>query len=333
MIQLTKYPETFCDKLSVFGSEGFLKTKSNEYGWLFDECFVTPFVIDNRGGFRRFVIMNEPIAFRDASIEDEKKHLDDVCRYANLELKVDFLSGHTNAIFRVVPDSSISIDWGTYMVALEGDEENLLKNMNAAKRTAVRKAIRAGVEVYNTNDIGEIFEVLKSTMTRQKEFYYPSIEYLYRLKENLGENVSYFVCRHDGKVQGGVVMLHNNLRGYYYYGGSIERPIKGSIPLLQLEVMKCLKKNSVSYYDLVGARLQLSPDSKFIGIQEFKHSLGGKLHVGKTFKVIFRPLRFTIYQLMLNGYFRLKGGRYKGDIIDQVRKAAAMPDVVFAPGT
>lgn len=333
MIQLTKNPDAFCDKLPVFASEGFLKSKSKEYGWLCDDSFVTPFVIDKRGGFRRLVVMNEPIAFREASLDEEKEHLDQVCRFARTELKADFLSGHGNSIFRVVPDLSVSIDWGSYIVPLDGDEQNLLKNMQARMRTKVRNAVRAGVEVSSTDEIGEIYEVLKATMIRQKELYYPSTEYLSRLKENLGENAVYFVCRHEGKVQGGVVLLYNDLKGYYYYGGSIERPLDGSIALMHLEVMKFLKDKSVPYYDLLGARMQLEPGSKFIGIQEFKNRLGGKLYVGKTFKVVLRPLRYAVYQFMLNGYFLMKGGRYKGDAIDQVGKAAALPNVVSAPGS
>ncbi len=332
MIQLTKNPEAFCDKLPVFASDGFLKTKSKEYGWLYDECFVTPFIVDKRGGFRRLVIMNEPVALREASLDEEKKHLDDVCRFARTELKADFLNGQANAVFRVVPDSSVCIDWGSYVVSLDGDEESLMMNMQARTRQKVRNAVRAGVEVSNTDEIGEIFEVLKATMSRQNELYYPSMEYLSRLKENLGENAAYFVCRHDGKVQGGVVILYNDLKGYSYYGGGIERPLDGSIALMYLEIMKYLKNKSVPYLDLMGARMQLEPGSKFIGIQEFKNRIGGKLHVGKTFKVVLRPLRYTVYQFMVNGYFLLRGGRFKGDAIDQVRKAATLPDVVSAPG-
>jgi len=294
---------------------------------------VTPFIIDKRGGFRRLVITNEPITCREASLDKEKEHLDEVCRFAHTELKADFLSGHGNSIFRIVPDLSVSIDWGSYVVSLDGDEENLLKNMQARMRTKVRNAVRAGVEICNTDDIGEIYEVIKATMIRQNELYFPSMEYLFRLKENLGENAAYFVCKHEGKVQGGVVMLYNGLKGYYYYGGSIVYPFDGSIALMHLEVMKYLKNKSVPYYDLMGARMQLELGSKFIGIQEFKNRLGGKLYVGKTFKVVLRPLRYTAYQFMVNGYFLLKGGSYKGDVIDQVRKAATLPDVVPAPGT
>lgn len=332
MIRLTKSPEAFCDKLPVFASEGFLKAKSKEYGWLYDECFVTPFIVDKRGGFRRLVIMNEPVALREAALDEEKKHLDDVCRFARTELKADFLCGHNNAIFKVVPGSSVCIDWGSYTVPLDVDEENFLQNMQARTRQRVRSAIRAGVEVSTTDDIGEIFEILKATMSRQNELFYPSMEYLSRLKDNLGENAAYFVCRHEGKVQGGVVILYNDLRGYAYYGGGIERPVSGSIPLMYFEVMKYLKNKSVPYLDLMGARMQLEPGSKFYGIQEFKVNLGGKLRVGQTFRVILRPLRYAVYQFMVNVYFLLRGGRYKGDAIDQVRKAATLPDVVSAPG-
>lgn len=114
-------------------------------------------------------------------------------------------------------------------------------------------------------------------------------------------------------------MLYNHLRAYYY-GGSVFRPYVGSVPLLHFEIMKYLQKKGVPVYDLMGARLQLEPGSKYEGIQQFKRQLGGKLWVGKTFKAVFRPRRYELFNLMASVYFLLKSSQYQGDPVDQVQR-------------
>ena len=84
--------------------------------------------------------------------------------------------------------------------------------------------------------------------------------------------------------------------------------------------MKYLQQKKVPIYDLMGGRLQLKRGSKFEGIQRFKLNLGGKMCVGKTFKKVLRPTRFKLFNMLVAAYFRLYGGHYKGDPIDQTHQ-------------
>lgn len=320
MVEVVRDSGSFGDCLPVFATEGFLRAKSDEYGWFRDKKFVLPFFVDKRLIFRRLVLTNEPMRLDKATEEEEKAFLNAVSDCCRDELKADFVATQANAVFDAVPEGCMSIDWGSYVVSLDGDEEALMKNIQARTRTKIRKAMRDNVVVEKTEDIVTIYDILKQTMDRQKELYYPSKGFLTRLKQNLGESAAYFFSRKNGEVQGGAVVLYNHLRAYYYFGGSVFRPYVGSVPLLHFEIMKYLQEKGVPVYDLMGVRLQLKPGSKFEGIQQFKRQLGAKLWVGKTFKAVFRPKRDELFNLMASVYFRLKGGQYQGDPIDQVQR-------------
>jgi lipid II:glycine glycyltransferase (peptidoglycan interpeptide bridge formation enzyme) len=156
-------------------------------------------------------------------------------------------------------------------------------------------------------------------MARQRLLFFPSKTYLSALQHRLKDNLRLYTAVHDSKVQGAAVIVYNHLGAFYYYGGSVERPYRGSMNLMHYDIMKDLKRMNIPVYDFMGARIVTGGDPKIEGIQTFKSRFATGMRRGHTFRYIINPLRHRMFVLAVKGYFALKGCRYNGDFIDQAR--------------
>lgn len=118
-------------------------------------------------------------------------------------------------------------------------------------------------------------------------------------------------------INAAAVLFYNNYSAYYLYGGTIAKPLTGASNLLHWEIIKFLKRSGAKYYDLVGARITPSKNSKTEGIQRFKSRFGAQLKTGYLWKMPISKIKYKVYSLFLKYYYSLKGKTLKGDIIDQ----------------
>jgi len=316
---LNKQPDF---SLPILAREAYLKIKSDNYGWFSNNDYVLPFFLDRRLFFTRMVFTEGLIhKASHSSYDEEKDFLDHVIRYIKDNNICDFIyKAQSNVVFNVCPDESQCVPWGTYLVNLEMSGDALLATFDGKHRNVIKKAQKDGVLIDTTTDITQVYENIKTTLDRQKSIHYPSLSYLRKLRSALSDNSIFFRAMKDGELQGTAIIIFDEKKGYYMYGGSVEKPYSGSLNLLQYEAMKYLQGKGVREYDLVGARLRVAPGSKYEGIQRFKSRFGATLRSGWAFRVVFNRLKYEAFNIMTKTYLGLRGYSYE-DPIDQIKAA------------
>jgi len=307
--------------LPIFATENYLKSKSNLYGWFINDKFIIPFTIDKKFIFKRLIFSNETIYLdKTITVEDEKIFLNEIVAYCKKDNICDFIyKAQANTVFNTYPDKSDYIEWGTYESQLNITLEETFSKFRSKDRNIIRKAIKSNVTVRETKNIEEVYKNIKETFIRQNSLLFPSLEYLEKLQNNLCKNIAFFIVEKDNEIQGSAIIIYNKQRAFYLYGGSIPRPINGSINLLQYRIIEFCYKNKIQYYDLMGARLCIEKESKFEAIQKFKSRFGSRLKKGYAFRVIINPLKFKLFTILVSKYFKLKGSQYL-DPIDSIRR-------------
>jgi lipid II:glycine glycyltransferase (peptidoglycan interpeptide bridge formation enzyme) len=252
--------------------------------------------------------------------EEEKKFLEDSIEYLKKKKICDFIAkSQANVVFASRPDGAECVPWGTYEIDLGPDAEAILASFDGKHRNVVRKALKDGARITTTDDVDLIYANIKETLKRQNSIHFPSVGYLQKLQKNLFENVRFYLALDaQGGLQGTALIVFDQERAYYMYGGSVEHPQAGSLNLLQYHVMLDMKAQGVGTYDLVGARLRVEPGSKFEGIQRFKSRFGATLRSGWAFRVIFDRMKFQAFNAITKTYLGIRGYSYE-DPIDQIK--------------
>ena len=309
--------QLFLDVLPILGMPEYLKTKSDEYGWFISKKFILPYYIDTKGPFSRMVFSTNIVTIeKDQRKRERKLFLDSVISYTKEKKLCDFIyKAQSNVVFDVCPKESTSIPWGTYEVNLSKSHEELFDSFNAKARNAIRKALKEGVSVFDTQDAKLVYENIKQTLQRQSSIHYPSLQYIKTLQQ-LNDSVLFLVAKHKDEIQGTLILVYDKYRGYAMYAGSVQRPITGSLDLLHFEAMKFLQSKNIPIYDFVGTRLNIKKGSKQEGIDRFKRKFNPQLKKGFAFRTIIRPYKFYMYLIASNLYFRLKGIKYNDPITE-----------------
>jgi len=305
-------------RLPILASEKYLKCKSKNYGWIVNKDFILPFIIDKRLIFKRMVFTDKLICLSNYSIDKEKRFLNKMIEFVQNQNICDFIAKpQANVFFNICPDNVECIKWGTYVTNIQKNDEELLKSFHSKHRNVIRKAIKEGVVVEETNNTELTYENIKTTLLRQKSPFYPSIKYINCLEKS--NALLLLIAKKDNIVQGSALIVYDNERGYYMYGGSVLKPFSGSINLLQYEAMKILRDKGVKKYDFVGARLCVEKGSKYEGIQRFKSRFGAEIEKGYVFRKVFNPIKFFLFNILVKVYVKLKGLNYIEPIND-IRK-------------
>ena len=311
-IKIVKDDSEFKNILPIFGTKEFLETKSDNFGWFISDNFILPFYIDKRAIFSKLVFTTETIILESG---DENRFLEELT-IKSKELDIDLIAQPlASVLFKIYPKNSKYIEWGSYVVDLMQSEEDILKNMHSKHRNVIRKAIKDGVIIEETNNIDIIFKNLKDTMLRQNRSY-PSKDELTRLKSFS----KFFIAKKDDIVQGCAVLPFNKNGAYYLYGGSVVRPYTGSLNYMHYYAMLELKKLGVKRYDFMGARPNVEKGSKLEGIQRFKSRFGGELKKGYLWRYDSKPIKVGVIEMIQKIRFRLKSKEYLGDAITQELK-------------
>ncbi|MFA8434739.1 MAG: GNAT family N-acetyltransferase [Marinifilaceae bacterium] len=251
---------------------------------------------------------------------EQKEFLQEIISYLKKNKICDFIhKAQAYVVFDAVPDCSDSIEYGTYKLNVNRTDNEIMMNCHSKHRNNIRKALRDGIQIKETDNITLTYNLIRRTLERTNSVFYPSMEYLTNLKKWLPDNVKFFIAEKLGVVQGVSVLVFDNFSGYYMYGGSNSSPSPGSLNLLQFEIFKFLRDKGIHQYDFVGARINVQKGSKYEGIQRFKIRFGAKTHKGYTFRVVIRPLKFLLFKLSTKVYGIITGNKYH-DVIDQVKK-------------
>jgi len=309
----------FNENYPIFLSENFLKTESNEYGWIIgyldDEVeVILPFIIYKKIIFRLLRFTNAPyFLHQDMKKKYEQYFIDNII-HKTKELNVDLImQPTTNVVFDKVPKSSIYAPFGTYKIDLTLDENILWKNLHAKHRNVIRNAEKKGINIIENNyNINEIYTLISNTFKRSSMDFMTKEKFEKQI-ENFGKNVKVFIARtENGEMQGCAIIPFSNYGGYYLHGGSIKKPLTGAMNYMQWKIILSLKNSAVCEYDFVGARVDVDKGTKLEGIQKFKERFGSTLYKGYMWKYPIRPFKAKLFDFF---YKILK--KSEGDIIDQ----------------
>lgn len=146
----------------------------------------------------------------------------------------------------------------TYVVDLEGTEDELLKRFSSDARSNVRNADEDAyvIEEGTNDDVERIVEQVANRYESQGRTFRLSPEFARSVHEQLLDgSIRPYVCRVDGEFLGGILVVESDRTRYRWQGGvkpdtSVDLPIND---LLDWHVMRDGLRDGVETYDLVGA--------------------------------------------------------------------------------
>ena len=160
---------------------------------------------------------------------------------------------------------------------------------------------------FDNSLFASFYSLYKSTHQKQG-IYFDSEQELRNLIECLGENnCRIAVVRKGEEIYGASLFLFNANEAYYFQSGAMDNcPYAGANKLLQLEIIKYLKKRGVERYVMGGYRLGDVSGTKYDGIQKFKMRFGAEIEKGFHFytKITWR---YSLYKNLLQLYLKLRG--------------------------
>ena len=165
----------------------------------------------------------------------------------------------------------------TWVLPLEPDEDQLLKNMRKTTRYLIRKAEKLEVQISQSVDpvdIDLLFKLQQETVDRKHFVPFSRDYFMAELKAFLPDNIRLFKAVYRGKVLALAMIIFYGAEAVYHYSGSsnANREIPASY-LLQWEVIKAAKKLGFSRYNFWG--YTQNPRHRFYGPSLFKAGFGG----------------------------------------------------------
>ncbi len=323
MVKIYKSEEEFKNiiyPLPILGSEAYLQSKSDDYGWFISENFVLPFIIDEKLIFKRMIFTLETIYLQDGlTSDDEKKFLDEIVQLAQENKLCDFINkAQSYTVFHTYPTKSIYVPWKTYEIDITKDDEAIFSSFNQSHQRALLQAIKDGIQIRFDVSPEDTYELIYATAIRTGSLAYPPLEYFRHSKKTLGSHCLYAGAYKDGVLQTVSTIFFDDKRAYELYGGYIFGAHKGSGQFLKFEIIKYIKAHSKApIFDLCGERTNVKPDSKYAAIQQFKERFSPIQKEGYAFKVIINPLKTKLFNTLVKLYSKRKGIRYV-DPIDQL---------------
>lgn len=308
--------------VSVYAQEAYLKTLSQEYGWLctYDNGklrYLIAYVIKRRLLFKYMQMQTGIISIGGgADIREEQFFLNESLKTIKA-MNLDFVGQSPNhTLFDTYPNGAIYAPFGSYRINLLEDKEKIWKAVHSKHKNVIRKAEKEGVVIkYGESYINEAIDLLNETYQRQSLGLIDKPKFIKEHKTLINSgNIAVFVAYKDNEPQGSAIYLYDKETAYYEYGGSVEHPFIGSVNFLHWTAINYFKDKGLKYYDFVGARVKPEKGSKLEGIQRFKTRFGGSMALGYLWKY---PINKLKYQLFMFIYKRVVNKR--GDIIDQER--------------
>lgn len=323
-----KVPINWNPSLSIYASESFLKTVSDDYGWIGgidnsgDLLCVLPYSVIRKSVFRliRFPVQTLPLN-GELDVEKEREFLNSAVGHFRLTGADLIIPATFNSVFRTYPEGAIAAPYGSYTLNLNQPEDTLWKRLHQKHRNVIRNATKKGVRILSGPEHLEFaYRLVRDSFMRSAKGFMDKMRIGFRMDydafknqvQSFGENVKVFVAEYKGIVQGCAVIPFSQHSAYYMHGGSIPRPLTGATNLLQWEAIRLFHELGVRKYDFFGARMAPEKGSKLEGIIRFKKRFGGDYIPGYMWKFPFRRLKYSLYSMAA----RVRSG---GDVVDQER--------------
>ncbi|GKQ42543.1 methicillin resistance protein [Companilactobacillus sp. RD055328] len=170
-----------------------------------------------------------------------------------------------------------------YNIVVDVKDKNIdevMANMTGKTRTKIRKSMKSGVEITQSDsldDISDFFECYK-TMSDIHGITYRPIEYFQRMVEVFGgrDMMKIFIARYEGQLQASAIAFNYGDKVWHMYGGSMRVQNSLMIPYyLQHEMIQWATETNKERYDMGGV-WGLDNDD---GLYRFKHPFAPKQEV------------------------------------------------------
>ena len=195
----------------------------------------------------------------------------------------------------------------TLIVDLRGDDHTILSQMKQKTRYNINLALKKGVVIHPTTDLGIFHSLIELTAQRDR-FGAHQIDYYrraYQLFQPLGQ-CELFLAEYEHEPLAALMVFAYGKRAWYFYGGSanIHRERMPNY-LLQWEAMRWARAQGCQEYDLWGI-----PDAEqdtleegfthrndgLWGVYRFKRGFGGLLRRGVgPWDRVYNPLLYRLY--------------------------------------
>ena len=308
------------ENISVFAHDLFLKTKSNNYGWFYDDNCVLPVIIQERKiaflKIKTAYFTAAPSGNRVITADEEKHYLEDVLKILK-KRKISYIKQPmASAVFQTYPEKAKECYFGTYKIDLKKDEKAIFSEIHSKHRNVIRKAEKEGVVIKKGEEcIDDAYSLIEQTYKRQNR---KAIQYekFIREVENLNENSEIYVSYYNNIPQSSAFIVYSKKAAYYLHGGMCENPVTGANNYLHWTAIKDMKEKDVEFYDFMGTRVSVEKDSKLYGVQLFKKRFCKDMTTGYLWKYVLNKKRYYLFNFL----FLLKLKKVKEDTIDQERK-------------
>lgn len=305
-------------ELNIFYSKDYsqyIEKEGNVYLIALYKNIVMPIAVKKKFIFCYAEILSEPYCLSECNQNDFILFYDKVME-ALKEYNVQWTINTAACLSEYTPHNCKRIPFGSHVINLSLDVDNLMANMHSKHRNVVKKALsnNVRVDISSCNLIDDYIFIDKQTWNRSNRLGFSRKYYLSKL-ESLPMNSFIAIAYHDDMPQAGALIYYNKTIGYYMYGCTIDKPVTGSANLLQWEIIKFLKAKNVKYYSFVGCRINEDKGSKYEGIQRFKGRFGGVLKKGFLFRYEQNHFMYRIFQLAMR--IRTPGHTKYKDAIDQ----------------
>jgi peptidoglycan pentaglycine glycine transferase (the first glycine) len=298
------------------GAWGEFKT---DFGWSVFR------VIHNKTG-AQVLIRNLPMGFKFAYIPkgpvgyewlDILPEIHQLCRDRNvffLRIEPDNWESDNNqpqgTESEFIPGDSIQ-PRRSILVDLKPSEDEIISRMKQKTRYNIRLALKKGIKIERSKDVGKFYSLLKRTGERdqfgihglgyyQKAFDYCSNQHACEL----------FLATYQGKPLAGIMVFTKGVRAWYFYGASIEEE-RERMPtyLLQWEAMRWAKNSGCLEYDLWGVPDEdentleegfMNRSDGLWGVYRFKRGFGGQvMRSAGARDYVYSPIQYRMFLKLL----------------------------------
>jgi lipid II:glycine glycyltransferase (peptidoglycan interpeptide bridge formation enzyme) len=199
----------------------------------------------------------------------------------------------------------------TTMIDITGGEEEMLARCKQKTRYNIRLAEKKGVTVVSSAEVPfETFWRLMTATSNQQRFrlhpkgYYRVLLDIARETAHHKTRLEFFYALHDGDYLACAIVAVFGQNAYYLHGGSAKEKSNLMAPhLLHWEIIKKMKQEGITAYDLWGANPSVHKKGveykeSLVGVTRFKEGFGGRERsfVG-TYDMPIKPLHYKGYML------------------------------------
>jgi lipid II:glycine glycyltransferase (peptidoglycan interpeptide bridge formation enzyme) len=191
-----------------------------------------------------------------------QKQLNSWCNVMSLHVKINTSP--------YLPTKTIRVDLGE-------DEQTIFNNFTEAKRRAVRRAIRLGVEIKQSENIHNLIGIKNKSAGLFGFITTTGIDKMWNIfgAKHMSILLAY---TNKSKIIGGVLLLYWDNVAYYWIAGATREGKKLYAPtLLAWEAMKSGKAHGCRQFDFVGVWDERIPkqNTEWHGFTKFKEGFGG----------------------------------------------------------